>query len=132
MNYPKEAIEKTSAWVAGDQRAKQWLMDHNFEELVQLRDAARRYTKSLEFLFVHKHIVLAAFVNAIWEDKKAFKLLMDQRAFQWAAMANYINGDENAALFLKKNNRLILRILKYLNTYKKNYLDLMQMVFLNR
>ena len=104
MNYSKEVIEKTSAWVAGDQRAKQWLLDHNFEELVQLRDATRRYTKPLEFLFVHKHIVLAAFVNAIWEDKKAFKLLMDQRAFQWAAMANYINGDDNAALFLKKNN----------------------------
>ena len=48
-------------------------------------------------------MVLAAFVNAVWEDQRAFKLLMDQRAFHWAAMANYINGDDKAELFLKKN-----------------------------
>ena len=33
----------------------------------------------------------------------AFKLLMDQKAFVWAAMANFINGDEKALLFLKRN-----------------------------
>lgn len=104
MNYSKETIIKTSAWVAGDERAKQWLQDNNFEELVQLKDAVRNFPKAFEYLLVHKHIILAAFVNAVWEDKKAFKLLMDQKAFQWAAMANYINGDDNAAVFLKKNH----------------------------
>ncbi len=103
MNYPKEAISMTSAWVEGDTRAKQWLLDHNYEELVQLKDAASRHPKAFEFLLVKKILVLAAFVNAVWDDKKAFKLLMDQKAFQWAAMANYINGDDNALLFLNKN-----------------------------
>ena len=63
----------------------------------------RSYAKAFEYLLVHKHFVLAAFVNAIWEDKKAFQLLMASKAFVWAAMANYINGDDNAAMFLKKN-----------------------------
>lgn len=103
MLYSKEVIEKTSAWIDGDTRAKQWLQQNNYEELVQLKDAASRYPKAFEYLLVHKHVVLAAFVNAIWDDKKAFQLLMDKREFHWAAMANYINGDDNAAAFLKRN-----------------------------
>lgn len=103
MLYPKEVIQAATSWLEGDTRAKQWLQENNYEELVQLKDAVSRYPKAFEYLLVHKHIILAAFVNAIWDDKKAFKLLMDQRAFHWAAMANYINGDDNAAGFLKKN-----------------------------
>ncbi len=102
--YSKDSIEKTIAWVEGDTHAKEWLLKNNFEELVQLKDAASRYPKAFEYLLVHKHVILAAFVNAVWEDKKAFKLLMDKKEFHWAAMANYINGDENAATFLHKNN----------------------------
>lgn len=104
MLYPKEVIEKTSLWIEGDVKAKLWLQQNNFEELVQLKNAVSRYPKAFEYLLVHKHIVLAAFVNAVWEDKKAFKLLMDKKEFLWAAMANYINGDDNAATFLNKNN----------------------------
>ncbi|HEY0029894.1 MAG TPA: hypothetical protein VGC65_03970 [Bacteroidia bacterium] len=103
MNYSREAIDKTTAWVEGDNRAKQWLQDNNFEELVQLKDAASRHAKAFEYLLVHKHLTLAAFVNAVWEDQKAFRLLMDQKEFQWAAMANYINGDDKAEVFLMKN-----------------------------
>ncbi len=103
MNYPKEAIEKTTAWVNDDPRAKLWLQQNNFEELIQLKEAASRHSKPFEYLLVHKHLILAAFVNAIWDDKKAFQLLMEKKEFVWAAMANYINGDDNAAAFLKKN-----------------------------
>lgn len=103
MHYPKEVIEITSDWIEGKEDAKYWLLRHNLEELVQLRDAVSRWPKPFEYLLVHKHIILAAFVNAIWEDKKAFQLLMDQKAFHWAAMANYINGDERAGEFLKKS-----------------------------
>jgi len=103
MLYSKEVIEKTSAWIEGDTYAKQWLQQNNFEELVQLRDAVSRYPKAFEYLLVHKHMVLAAFVNAVWDDKKAFQLLMEKKEFLWAAMANYINGDDKAAEFLQKN-----------------------------
>ncbi|MBL7889662.1 MAG: hypothetical protein JNL24_08920 [Bacteroidia bacterium] len=103
MHYPKEVIEIASDWIEGKEDAKHWLLKHNLEELVQLRDAVSRWPKPFEYLLVHKHIILAAFVNAIWEDKKAFQLLMDQKAFHWAAMANYINGDERAGDFLRKS-----------------------------
>jgi hypothetical protein len=102
--YSKEAIDKTSAWIDGDIRAKQWLQENNFEELVQLRDAASRYPKAMEYLLANKHLALAAFVNAVWDDKTALHLLMEKKEFHLAAMANFINGDDKAALFLKKNN----------------------------
>jgi len=104
MLYPKEVIEKTSAWMEGDKGAKAWLQNNNYEEMVQLKDAVSRYPKAIEYLLIHKHLALAAFVNAIWEDQKAFKILMDKKEFHWAAMANYINGDDKAAIFLQKNN----------------------------
>jgi hypothetical protein len=104
MVYPKEAIEKTSAWIEGDKHAKAWLQANNYEELVQLKDAVSRYSKAMEYLLVNKHFVLATFVNSIWDDKKAFRLLMDKKEFLWAAMSNYINGDDNAQAFLVKNN----------------------------
>ncbi len=103
MIYSKEAIEKTIAWIEGQTKAKLWLQENNLEELVHLKDAVSRYPKAFEYLLVHKFILLAAFVNAIWDDQKAFKLLMNKRAYHLAAMANYINGDDSAALFLKKN-----------------------------
>ena len=103
MFYPKEVIDMTKAWVDGDKGAKVWLQEHNFEELVQLKDASSRHAKAFEYLLVHKYTVLAAFVNAVWDDKTAFKMLMDHKAFHWAAMANYINGDDKALVFLKKN-----------------------------
>ncbi len=102
--YPNIAIENLIAWVEGETHAKEWLQRNNYEELVQLRDAASRYPKAFEYLLVNKHTVLAAFVNAVWDDKKAFKLLMDKKEFCWAAVANIINGDENAVAFLHKSN----------------------------
>jgi len=104
MNYPKEVIVIACDWIEGKEDAKRWLQKNNFEELVQLKDAVSRHAKAFEYLLVHKQVILAAFVNAIWEDKTAFKLLMDKKAAHWAAMANYINGDEKAALFLKNNH----------------------------
>jgi phosphoribosylformimino-5-aminoimidazole carboxamide ribonucleotide (ProFAR) isomerase len=102
--YPKEVIEKTNAWMEGDSHAKQWLSQNNFEELIELKVASLNNTKAIEYLLVHKHFILAAFVNAIWEDKKAHRLLMDKKEFHWAAMASFINGDVKAAGFLEKNN----------------------------
>jgi hypothetical protein len=103
MLYPKEVIQHLNAWMDGSGQSKRWLQEHNFEELVQLKDAVSRHSKPFEYLLVNKFLVLAAFVNAIWDDQTAFSLLMEQRAFHWAAMANFINGDDNAALFLRKN-----------------------------
>ena len=118
MLYPKEVIEITAEWVNGDSRAGQWLHDHNFEELVMLKDAVSRHAKPMQYLLVNKHISLAAFVNAIWDDAAAFKLLMTKGNYHWAAMANYINGDEKAALFLKKNKLEHYAVLAKVNEEK--------------
>ncbi|MDF2436958.1 MAG: hypothetical protein K0Q95_1334 [Bacteroidota bacterium] len=104
MLYPKEAIQHLSNWVEGSTQSKNWLQAHNYEELVQLKDAASRHPAPFKYLIENKFVILAAFVNAVWDDKDAFKLLMDQKAFHWAAAANYINGDDKAAIFLKNNN----------------------------
>ena len=40
--------------------------------------------------------------NAIWEDASAFKFLIDRKAFDWAAAANIINGDDNAEAALER------------------------------
>lgn len=103
MLYPKEVIQQLNRWIEGDQHAKHWLQEHNYEELVQLKDAVSRHSKPFEYLLTHKFVVLAAFVNAVWDDKDAFKLLMEKKEFHWAAVANYINGDEGAMVFLKRN-----------------------------
>ncbi len=104
--YPKEVIQETIDWILNSEKAKNWLQQNKYEELVQLKTAAiglEGYKKALEYLLVKKHLVLAAFVNAIWEDKKAFSLLMEKKEVHWAAMANYINGDDKAMIFLKNN-----------------------------
>ena len=102
--YSKEVIEATTEWINGKQAAKELLEKHGFGELVQLRDAASRHAKAFQYLLTNKHLILATFVNAIWDDQKAFKILMDKKEFHWAAMANYINGDDKALIFLKKQN----------------------------
>lgn len=104
MLYSREVIDITSLWIQGDARAGKWLSEHHFEELVMLKDAVSRHAKAMQYLLVNKHISLAAFVNAIWDDPAAFKLLMTKGNYHWAAMANFINGDEKAAAFLKKSN----------------------------
>jgi hypothetical protein len=101
--YPKEVILILCDWMDDDINARDWLKKNNYEELVELKDAVRRFAKSFEYLLTNKHMALAAFVNAVWEDKNAFQMLLEKKEVHWAAMANYINGDEKAALFLKKN-----------------------------
>lgn len=102
--YPKEVIEKTGAWIEDNTLAKEWLLINGYDELVELKDAVRRYSKAFEFLLFNKHVILATFVNAVWNDKKAFQILMEKKEFHWAAMANLINGDEKAQEFLNKSN----------------------------
>ena len=50
-------------------------------------------------------MVLAAFVNTIWDDEKAFKFLIASKAYDWAACANIINGDEKAEAALRASGK---------------------------
>ena len=68
-------------------------------------DAIRDDKNAFKFLIEGKYFELAAFVNAIYDDSKAFQFLIDQKAFEWAACANFINGDDKAEQFLIAHNK---------------------------
>ena len=103
VNYLKEVIDKLSLWIEGNQSVGNWLKINGYPELYMLNDAVSRHTKALEYLLIKKHFILAAFVNAIWDDSKALDFLLKNKGTQWAATANYINGDEKAGIWLEKN-----------------------------
>jgi hypothetical protein len=101
-NYSKETIEKFSQHVKQKAEGFNYLLEHNYRELLATLDAIRGDKSAFAFLMNTKQFELAAFVNSIWDDKNAFKVLMDKKVYDWAACANLVNGDENAIHFLKK------------------------------
>jgi len=104
MYYPQAAILHLNQYIKNeDSTSFNWLLEHQFKELTYLRDGSAGNAKALQWLIVNNHIILGAFINAIWEDKKAFQLLIAKKAFHWAACANIINGDEKAIAFLHKS-----------------------------
>lgn len=82
-----------------------WLMNNGYRELIATIDAIRDEKGAFKYLMQNKHVVLAAFVNSIWEDQKAFQFLMKVKAFEWAACANIVNGDDKAEEFLKRTGK---------------------------
>jgi hypothetical protein len=100
-SYPAEAINHFTKHVLRETASFNWLMNNGYQELLATLDAIRDDKHAFRLL-MKQHKVLAAFVNAVWDDDKALKFLMDSKAFEWAACANVINGDEKAEDFLKK------------------------------
>lgn len=103
--YPKEAIQFLTRHIMRDSAGFNWLIEHEYTELIALFDAVRDDRRAFAMLMDKKFFILAAFVNAIWDDEKALKFLMDMKAFEWAACANRINGDVSAEAFLKRISR---------------------------
>ncbi len=104
-HYSTFAITQFTKHCLKDVAGLNWLINNGYPELIATLDAIRDDKKAFKFLMDNKHYVLAAFVNAIWEDQKAFKFLMDAKAVDWAACVNIINGDDKAELALKKVNK---------------------------
>lgn len=100
--YSKETIVKFTEHVRQKAEGFNYLLEHNYRELLATLDAIRGDKSAFAFLMKTKQFELAAFVNAIWEDSKAFRVLMDKKVYDWAAMANIVNGDEKAIMFLRK------------------------------
>ena len=78
--YSTHAIDQLTRHVMKDTSGFNWLMNNGYKELLITFDAIR-------------------------DDKKAIKFLMDVKAFEWAACVNIINGDDKAEEFLKKSGR---------------------------
>jgi hypothetical protein len=101
-HYSAHAIDMFTRHVLGDTPGSNWLIENNYRELIAVLDAIRDDKFAFKYLIDGKHFELAAFVNAIWEDASAFKFLIDRKAFDWAATANYINGDDKAEAALQR------------------------------
>lgn len=95
-HYSTHAIDMFTRHVLNDTPGSNWLVANNYQELIAVIDAIRDDKKAFKYLISGKHFELAAFVNAIWEDQKAFQFLIKHKAFDWAAAANIINGDDKA------------------------------------
>ena len=101
-HYSAHAIDMFTRHVLSDTPGSNWLIENNYRELIAVIDAIRDDKFAFKYLIDGKHFELAAFVNAIWEDASAFKFLIDRKAFDWAASANIINGDDNAEAALER------------------------------
>lgn len=104
-HYSAYAIEQFARHVFNETPASNWLVENNYKELIAVLDAVRDDKNAFRYLIDGKFFELAAFVNAIWDDEKAFQFLIDKKAFDWAACANIINGDEKVIPLLLKNNK---------------------------
>lgn len=100
-HYSAHAIDMFTRHVLNDTPGSNWLIENNYRELIAVIDAIRDDKFAFKYLIDGKHFVLAAFVNAIWEDAGAFKFLIDNKQFDWAAAANIINGDDKAEAALE-------------------------------
>lgn len=101
-HYSIHAIDMFTRHVLNDTPGSNWLVENNYRELIAVIDAIRDDKKAFKYLIANKHFELAAFVNAIWEDEKAFQFLIKQKAFDWAASANMICGDDKAEAALER------------------------------
>ena len=101
-HYSTHAIDMFTRHVLNDTPGSNWLVANNYQELIAVIDAIRDDKKAFKYLIANKHFELAAFVNAIWEDEKAFQFLIKQKAFDWAASANMICGDDKAEAALER------------------------------
>jgi hypothetical protein len=101
MNYSKKQIELLSSALRGDKSAFSTLAAEA-PELTALENALRGEKAPMEWL-MKNHKLLAAFVDASEGNGSAVKLLLSKKAFEWAAVANVLNEDENALQWLKKH-----------------------------
>lgn len=101
-HYSAHAIDMFTRHVLNDTPGSNWLIENNYRELIAVIDAIRDDKFAFKYLIDGKHFELAAFVNAIWEDASAFRFLIERKQFDWAAAANIINGDEKAEVALHR------------------------------
>ena len=73
--YPKDSIQYLTRHIMRDTAGFNWLMEHEYTELIALFDAIRDDRRAFAMLMDNKYFILAAFANAIWDDEKALKLL---------------------------------------------------------
>jgi len=100
MIYSEKQIELLSLALMGDKKAQKLLNDE-CKPLKQLEGALKADKNSIEWLLKNDKM-LAVFDDAVGGSRSAVRLLMQKKEFGWAAVANYMNGDDEALVWLKK------------------------------
>jgi hypothetical protein len=100
MIYTEKQIELLSLALMGDKKAQAMLVD-TCKPLSMLEGALRADKDSIEWLIKNEKI-LAVFDDAVGGNRSAIRVLIKSKEFGLAAVANYINGDEKAFEWLKK------------------------------
>lgn len=104
FQYDSKTMKMASAYALGHLEGLNFLLEKNLRELVAVVDAVRDDSKALKYLMDNKYYFHAAFVNAIWEDDKAFQLLLKHAPYL-AAAARVIDGDLKAHEMLEKRGQ---------------------------
>jgi hypothetical protein len=121
MEYPEDALLRMKAYLESDKAALDWLLANNYKELVATIDAIKGSDAAEQWLEENKHIVLLAFTKAVWDDEGAFVFLMKHRFYDWAAMANIVNGDQQAYdIFFKLRKKVKLELAIELRNVKRD------------
>ena len=101
MIYSKKQIDLLIVSLEGNVKAFHELMKMS-RNLAALESAIKADDGAIEWLIKHDAI-LAIFVNAIEGNKSAIRFLLNKGELVLAATANLVNGDEDAAVWLKNS-----------------------------
>ena len=129
MPYPKEAIIALGNYLdTGSAKEFNYFTEKKYRELILVKEALEGHDKAFDILVKTKHMILAAFLSAIWEEKAALTFLIKHKSPEWAATAAAVNNDTEAANWLRKNQlehyyTLAEKIKTFLKENKKSDLD---------
>jgi hypothetical protein len=101
MIYTKNQIDLLSKALLGDKTAHKRLETENYN-LFRLHGALRGSSQDIEWLLKNDKM-LAAFDDAVGGNRTAVRALIKLKEPAWAAMANYVHGDDIALQWLKKH-----------------------------
>lgn len=102
--YDADTIRRLADLFRGQEHARTELEQRGCGELALLYHfLVDESDRSFEILKEKKHAVLAAFCKAVEGERSSVKFLLDMKMAHWAAIANYINGDEAALVWLERS-----------------------------
>jgi hypothetical protein len=102
MVYSLKKIQLLTKALTGDKKLFERLMKEA-PEYAAMGSALVGNTVAMNWLMKHNK-TLAVFVEAVDGNKTAVQILIKEKEFELAAVANMLNEDEDAELWLEKHN----------------------------
>ena len=100
MEYTVKTIRHLTKLILGDDTSRDWLQKHNFPELILLHFSIEGNDEALKKLIQSKHVEIAAFAQAVLDDKQAFNALAKNKKYTWAATVKVAYKDKKAEEWL--------------------------------